>query len=306
MAAGRGWKRFRPTVVSIAGSDSGGGAGIQADVLTLSAHGVWAATVIVAGTAQNTRGVTAVEPFSPRFVARQIDAVFSDLAPMAVKIGMLYDEARVRAVAAGLRRYRARNVVLDPVLAATAGSPLLTRAGLRALRQELLPLCAIVTPNRSEAARLAAMPAAETETDLAAAAGRISELGAPAVLITGGDEPGGRVRDLLWNDGTLRVFDYARIRTRATHGTGCILSSAIAANLALGFDLEPAVERAIRHVRTALRHGVFPGGGAGAPGHRPTSSRTGTHPRSRPSWSSRSAPRRARKRGPGRGSFPSP
>jgi hydroxymethylpyrimidine/phosphomethylpyrimidine kinase len=306
MAAGRGWKRFRPTVVSIAGSDSGGGAGIQADVLTLSAHGVWAATVVVAGTAQNTRGVTAVEPFSPRFVARQIDAVFSDLAPAAVKIGMLFDGARVRAVSAGLRRHRARNVVLDPVLSATAGSRLLTPEGLRALRRDLLPLCAIVTPNRSEAARLAGLPAAQTEADLADAARRISELGAAAVLITGGDEPGGRVRDLLWKDGILRVFDYARIRTRATHGTGCVLSSAIAANLALGFDLEAAVERAIRYVRTALRRGVFPGSGAGAPGHRPTSSRTGTRPRPRPSRSSPSALRRGRKRGPGRGSSPSP
>ena len=306
MAAGRGWKRFRPTVVSIAGSDSGGGAGIQADVRTLSAHGVWAATVVVAGTAQNTRGVRAVEPFSPRFVARQIDAVFPDLVPAAVKVGMLYDGARVRAVAAGLRRHCARNVVLDPVLAATAGSPLLTVSGLRALRKEILPLCAIVTPNRSEAAHLAGMRAAKSEADLAEAARRISELGAAAVLITGGDGHGDRVRDLLWEDGTLRVFDYPRIATRATHGTGCILSSAIAANLALGFELEPAVARAIRYVRTALRRGVFPGGGAGAPGLFPTRSRTGTRPRPRPSRSSRSAPRRARKRGPGRGSSPSP
>jgi hydroxymethylpyrimidine/phosphomethylpyrimidine kinase len=306
MAAGRGWKRFRPTVVSIAGSDSGGGAGIQADVLTLSAHGVWAATVVVAATAQNTRGVTAVEPLSPRIVARQIDAVFSDLVPAAVKIGMLYDEARVRAVGAGLRRHRARNVVVDPVLAATAGPRLLNGAGLRALRMEILPLCAIVTPNRSEAACLAGMPDMETEADLADAARRISDLGAGAVLITGGDETGDRVRDVLWKDGALRVFDYPRIRTRATHGTGCVLSSAIAANLALGYFLEPAVARAIRYVRAALRRGVFPGGGAGAPGLFPTSSRTGTRPRPRPSRSSRSAPRRARKRGPGRGSSPSP
>ena len=157
--------KFRPTAVSIAGSDSGGGAGIQADLRTFAAHGVWGATVVVAGTAQNTQGVVAVEPFSPDFVARQIDAVFSDLAPAAVKIGMLYGAAHVRAVAAGLRRHRARNVVLDPVLASTGGFSLLTEEGLRALRRELLPLTDLVTPNRGEAARLAGM-ASEAEDDL--------------------------------------------------------------------------------------------------------------------------------------------
>ncbi len=298
-------KKLLPTAVSIAGSDSGGGAGIQADLLTLSAHGVWAATVVVAGTAQNSRGVVSVEPFTPRFVARQIDAVFSDFAPAAVKIGMLYDAPHVRAVAAGLRRHRAENVVLDPVLASTGGFSLLTPDGLRALRREILPLCAIVTPNRREAARLAGMRSARTEDDLALAARKIEALGAPAVLVTGGDGAG-RVRDLLWRGETLRVFENPRIATRATHGTGCTLSSAIAANLALGFGLEDSVSRAIRYVRAALRRGIHSGGGAGTPGRLPTSSRTGTRPRPRPSPSSRSAPRRGRRRAPGRGSSPSP
>lgn len=298
-------KKLLPTAVSIAGSDSGGGAGIQADLLTLSAHGVWAATVVVAGTAQNSRGVVSVEPFTPRFVARQIDAVFSDFAPAAVKIGMLYDAPHVRAVAAGLRRHRAENVVLDPVLASTGGFSLLTPDGLRALRREILPLCAIVTPNRREAARLAGMRSARTEDDLALAARKIEALGAPAVLVTGGDGSG-RVRDLLWRGETLRVFENPRIATRATHGTGCTLSSAIAANLALGFGLEDSVSRAIRYVRAALRRGIHSGGGAGTPGRLPTSSRTGTRPRPRPSPSSRSAPRRGRRRAPGRGSSPSP
>jgi hydroxymethylpyrimidine/phosphomethylpyrimidine kinase len=299
-------KKFRPTAVSIAGSDSGGGAGIQADLLTFSAHGVWGATVVVAGTAQNSRGVVSVEPFTPRFVARQIDAVFSDFAPAAVKIGMLYDAPHVRAVAAGLRRHRAENVVLDPVLASTGGFSLLTREGLGAVRRDLLPLCALVTPNRSEAARLAGMPSARTEDDIGLAARRITNLGAQAVLVTGGDAAGGRIRDLLWFGNSFRVFERRRIATRATHGTGCTLSSAIAANLALGFGLEEAVSRGIGYVRAALKRGIYPGGGAGAPGHFPTSSRTGTRPRPRPSRSSRSAPRRGRRRAPDPGSSPSP
>jgi hydroxymethylpyrimidine/phosphomethylpyrimidine kinase len=299
-------KKFRPTVVSIAGSDSGGGAGIQADLLTLAAHGVWGATVVVAGTAQNTRGVESVEAFTPRFVARQIDAVFSDFAPAAVKIGMLYGAAHVRAVAAGLRRHRAKNVVLDPVLASTGGFSLLTEEGLRALRRDLLPLCDLVTPNRGEAERLAGLTTARTEEDLEVAARKIVDLGCRAVLVTGGDDAGGRIRDLLWQGGSLRVFERRRIATRATHGTGCTLSSAIAANLALGFGLEEAVSRAIRYVRAALTRGIHPGAGAGAPGRLPTSSRTGIRPRPRPSPRSRSAPRRGRRRVPGRGSSPSP
>lgn len=287
-------KKFRPTAVSIAGSDSGAGAGIQADLLTFAAHGVSAATVVVAGTAQNSRGVALVEPFTPRFVARQIDAVFSDFAPAAVKIGMLYDAPHVRAVAAGLRRHRAQNVVLDPVLASTGGFPLLTPEGLQALRRDLLPLCAIVTPNRHEAARLAGMRFARTEGELALAARKIQAVGAPAVLVTGGDYGGRRVRDLLFVGETLCVFENSRIATRATHGTGCTLSSAIAANLALGFGLKDAVSRAIRYVREALRRGIYPGGGAGTPGRLPTSSRTGIRPRPRRSPSSRSVPRPGR------------
>lgn len=255
------------TAVSIAGSDSGGGAGIQADLLTFVAHGVWGATVVVAGTAQNTRGVLSIEPFSPRFVARQIDAVFSDFAPAAVKIGMLYDARHVRAVAAGLRRHRAKNVVLDPVLASTGGVPLLSREGLRALRRNLLPLCSLVTPNLTEASKLAGMGVLRTDDDLALASRRIADLGAPAILITGGHASGGWIRDLLWSGKRIRVFERRRISTRATHGTGCTLSSAIAANLALGHGLEIAVSRAIRYLRTALRRGIYPGGGIGVPGH---------------------------------------
>ncbi|MDQ5856786.1 MAG: bifunctional hydroxymethylpyrimidine kinase/phosphomethylpyrimidine kinase, partial [Acidobacteriota bacterium] len=225
------------TAVSIAGSDSGGGAGIQADLSTFAAHGLHAATVVVAGTAQNTRGVVAVEAFSPRFVAAQLDAVFSDLAPAAVKIGMLFGPRHVRAVAAGLRRHGARNVVLDPVLASTGGVPLLSPAGLRALTRDLLPLCDVVTPNLEEAAALAGF-AVETEEDARKAARRIGSLGARAVLVTGGHGRGDRIADVLWTGRRFRVFEGRRIHTAATHGTGCTLSAAIAANLALGYRLE--------------------------------------------------------------------
>lgn len=261
-------RRRRITAVSIAGSDSGGGAGIQADLLTFAAHGVHAATVVVAGTAQNTRGVVSVEPFSPRFVAEQIDAVFTDLAPAAVKIGMLFGDGQVRAVAAGLARHRARNVVLDPVLASTGGVSLLSLAGLRALRKDLLPRCDVATPNLSEAAILAGMTV-ETEQGARRAARKIAGLGPRAVLVKGGHGAGDRIVDVLWTGRRFRVFESLRISTAATHGTGCVLSSAIAANLALGLGVEAAVEAAIRYLRGALRRGYFPGGGAGVPGHFP-------------------------------------
>src|SRR5512141_585424 len=166
----RSAKRIRTiSAVTIAGSDSGGGAGIQADLLTFAAHGVHGATVIVAGTAQNTNGILAVEAFSPRFVARQVDAVFTDLAPAAVKIGMLCDARHVRVVAAGLQRHRARNVVVDPVLRATSGRRLLSPDGVRALEREVLPLCDLVTPNLDEAAALSGLPI-RTDVDLREAA----------------------------------------------------------------------------------------------------------------------------------------
>lgn len=298
--------RTRPiSAVTIAGSDSGGGAGIQADLLTFAAHGVYGATVVVAGTAQNTRRIVAVETFSPRFVRQQLDAVFSDIAPAAVKIGMLGDAGHVRAVAAGLRRHRAKNVVLDPVFRATSGTRLLSPDGIRALRRQLLPLCDVVTPNVEEAATLAGV-AIRNVTDGAEAARRIAGLGARAVLVTGGHGSDDRVRDVLWDGGRIRVFDYPRIDTRALHGTGCVLSAAVAANLALGSGLEEAVSRAIRYVRATLRRGIYPGGGAGVPGRFPTSSRTGSRSPRKPSPRSRSGPRRARPPARGRGSSPSP
>jgi hydroxymethylpyrimidine/phosphomethylpyrimidine kinase len=255
------------SAVTIAGSDSGGGAGIEADLLTFAAHGVHGAVVVVAATAQNTRRVTAIEAFSPRFVARQLDAVFTDLAPAAVKIGMLYDASHVRAVAAGLRRRGARNVVADPVLRATSGRRLLTARGVRAFVREILPLCDLVTPNLDEAAALAGMPI-RTGADRREAARRIAVLGARAVLVKGGHGAGRRIEDLLWDGRRFRAFRHVRLATEALHGTGCVLSSAIAANLARGRPLEEAVARGIAYLVAALRRGVFPGEGAGSPGHR--------------------------------------
>ena len=266
-AAGRRRGRRRIiSVVSIATSDSGGGAGIQADLLTFAAHRVYGATVLAAGTAQNTRGLTAIEPFSTRFLARQIDAVFSDLRPEAVKIGMLYDGPWIRTVAAGLKRHRARNVVLDPVMVAKTGARLLSRTGLAGLRADLLPLCDLVTPNLPEAELLSGIRI-RADTDRRLAAGLIADLGARAVLIKGGHGRGRDVRDLLFDGRFFTEFRAARIRTRATHGTGCTLSSAIAANLALGLPLEDAVVRAIAYLRTGLKAGLFPGRGFGIPDH---------------------------------------
>ena len=306
----RNARALRPVcVLSIAGSDSGGGAGVQADLLTFAAHAVYGATVVVAGTAQNTRGVVSIEPFSPRFVSEQINAVFSDLAPAAVKIGMLWDARHVRAVAAGLRRHGAKNVVLDPVLVSTSGASLLTAAGLRALRRDLLPLSDLVTPNLDETAAIAGK-SGRTDFDLRRAVEKIGGFGARAVLVTGGDAGGDRVRDLLWNGKDFRIYEHRRVTTGATHGSGCTLSSAIAANLARGYGLEAAVSRAIRYVTRTLRRGVFPGNGAGVPGRLPGAliprGRTGSRATSMRSRRSRSARRRGRRRGRGRGSSPSP
>lgn len=265
-AVARRGRRRIVSVVSIATSDSGGGAGIQADLLTFAAHGVYGATVLAAATAQNTRRVSAIEPFSTRFLARQIDAVFSDLRPEAVKIGMLFDGPRIRAVAAGLRRHRARNVVVDPVMVAKTGARLLSRAGLATLRADLLPLTDLVTPNLPEAEALAGIRI-RGDADRRLAAGLIADRGARAVLIKGGHGRGREVRDLLFDGRFFTEFRARRIRTRATHGTGCTLSAAIAANLAMGLPLEDAIAQAIRYLRSGLKAGLFPGGGFGIPDH---------------------------------------
>lgn len=265
-------KKRAVCAVSIATSDSGGGAGIQADLLTFAAHGVHGATVLAAGTAQNTVAVTAIETFSVRFLSAQIDAVFEDLRPRAVKIGMLFDAPRIRAVARGLRRHRASNVVLDPVMVSKSGARLLARQAVASLKKDLLPLCDLATPNLPEAAALTGLPVSSSG-DRRVAAGAIADLGARAVLIKGGHGRGGEVRDLYFDGRFFTEFVAPRIRTRATHGTGCTLSSAIAANLALGRSLEESILRAIQYLRAGLERGIYPGHGFGVPDHFPPRAR---------------------------------
>lgn len=227
--------------VTIAGSDSGGGAGIQADLKTFSALGVYGASVLCALTAQNTRGVQGVFAVPPDFVAAQIDSVFSDLRVDAVKIGMLATPDVIETVAARLAHWRAPNVVLDPVMVAQSGDPLLRADAVDTLRRVLLPRAALVTPNLPEAARLLDRAFAETEAEMRAQGEALVALGARAVLMKGGHGSGPESVDFLFAGGEVHRFAAPRIATKNTHGTGCTLSSAIAAHLARGHDLIAAV-----------------------------------------------------------------
>jgi hydroxymethylpyrimidine/phosphomethylpyrimidine kinase len=240
-----------PVAVTIAGSDSGGGAGIQADLKTFSALGVYGASIVTALTAQNTERVFAVHQVPADFIAAQIDAVFSDLHIGAVKIGMLGNVAAIEAVAAGLGRHGAPNVVLDPVMAATSGARLLRADALEALRK-LISRASVVTPNLPEAAALAGMPPARDENEMVAQARKILEFGAYAVLIKGGHGGGPDSVDLLVETAGFTRFSAPRLRTKNSHGTGCTLASAIAAGLAKGFLLGEAVGEAKTYVSTAI------------------------------------------------------
>ncbi len=257
-----------PRVLTIAGSDSGGGAGIQADLKTFAAHGVYGMSVVTAITAQNTREVTAVEEVSPELVAAQIDAVLSDVGADAVKIGMLSSAAIVRAVAGRLAHFQPRPVVLDPVMVAKSGDPLLADDAVEALKQELLPLATLVTPNLPEAERLTgiALGAAPADEDLLEAAQALAAAG-PAVLIKGGHGEGSEVHDLLLDFGGTERFTHPRIDTPSTHGTGCTLSSAIAARLAAGAGLRSAVGGAIDYLHGAIAAAFPLGSGHGPVNH---------------------------------------
>ncbi|HEX7251778.1 MAG TPA: bifunctional hydroxymethylpyrimidine kinase/phosphomethylpyrimidine kinase [Thermoanaerobaculia bacterium] len=257
-----------PCVVTIAASDSGGGAGVAADLLTFAAHEVFGALVLTAVTAQNTKSVVAIGRVPARMIGKQMDAVFPDLRPAAVKIGMLGDSSQVEAVARGLRRHRARRVVLDPVLISKSGARLLSKRGVQTVKRRLLPLCDLVTPNLPEAEALSGVRI-RSLADRWLAAGVIADLGARAVLIKGGHGQGRTVRDLLFDGSTLTVFSARRIRTSPAHGTGCTLSSAIAANLARGSGLHESVELAIAYLRSALETGFFPGSGFAVLDHSP-------------------------------------
>lgn len=241
-----------PIAVTIAGSDSGGGAGIQADLKTFSALGVYGASVITALTAQNTKGVSGIHDVPPDFIVAQIDAVFSDLKVGAVKIGMLSQTPTIEAVAAGLDRHKAKNVVLDPVMVATSGDRLLKPDAIDALRRLLIPRALLITPNLPEAAALLDTDMAEDEVVMRHQARRLLRHGAKAVLIKGGHGSGPESMDLLVDAKGDERLSVARVATKNTHGTGCTLSSAIAAGLAKGMALTDAVRAAKSYLTGAL------------------------------------------------------
>jgi len=242
-----------PVALTIAGSDSGGGAGIQADLKTFAANGVYGTSVITALTAQNTQGVTAIHDVPLVFIAAQIDAIFSDFDVAAVKIGMLSRAETIRIVASELRRRAAKRIVLDPVMVATSGDRLLADDAVHALRTELMPLAEIVTPNLHEAAALTGKPLAQNEQEMEAQARDIFAFGPRWVLVKGGHGTGDEAVDLLiGGDGAVTRVGAARVETKNTHGTGCTLSSAIAANLAKGMDLSAAVRAAKDYVTGAI------------------------------------------------------
>ena len=253
------------TALTIAGSDSSGGAGIQADIKTMTMHGVYAMSAITAMTAQNTTGVRAIQEATPDFLRQQLDAVFEDIRPDAVKIGMVSSSALIRVIADRLRFYGAGNVVVDPVMVASAGSSLIRQDAVQMLIRELLPISTLVTPNIPEAQVLSGMTV-ETKEDMITAAKQIGDRYRCAVLLKGGHSVND-ANDLLYAKGELIWFEGKRIDNPNTHGTGCTLSSAIAANLALGFDLAESIRRAKEYLSGALSAMLDLGRGSGPLNH---------------------------------------
>ena len=253
------------TALTIAGSDCSGGAGIQADIKTMTMNGVYAMSAITAMTAQNTTGVRAIQESTPEFLKQQLDAVFEDIYPDAVKIGMVSSGELIRVIADRLRCFGARNVVVDPVMVATSGSALMKTDAVQTLMEELLPLAALVTPNSPEAQVLSGLTI-RGKDDMAAAAKQIGDTFHCAVLVKGGHSIHD-ANDLLYANGELRWFAGRRIDNPNTHGTGCTLSSAIAANLAKGCSLAEAVQRAKDYISGALEAMLDLGRGSGPMNH---------------------------------------
>jgi hydroxymethylpyrimidine/phosphomethylpyrimidine kinase len=241
-----------PTALTIAGSDSSGGAGIQADLKTFAALGVYGASVITALTAQNTHGVNGIHVVPAGFVTAQIDAVFGDIKVKAVKIGMAAQLATIDAIAAGLVRWSPKHVVLDPVLVATSGDRLLPADAIESLRTQLIPRASLITPNLPEAAALLDEPIASGEAAIARQGQRLLAMGCPAVLIKGGHAQGSESIDYLVTGDGMLALPAPRIATENTHGTGCSLSSAIAAGLAKGERLESALRNAKAWISAAI------------------------------------------------------
>ena len=253
------------TALSIAGSDCSGGAGIQADLKTMTMNSVYAMSVITALTAQNTTGVRAIQESTPEFLKQQIDAVFEDIYPDAVKIGMVASGELIHVIADRLKFYDARNVVVDPVMVASAGSSLIKQGAVQTLIKELLPLSTLVTPNIPEAQVLSGLNI-ENKEDMIAAAKEIWNRYRCAVLLKGGHSIND-ANDLLYVDGEIRWFEGKRIDNPNTHGTGCTLSSAIASNLAKGFTLVESVQRAKEYISGALAAMLDLGEGSGPMNH---------------------------------------
>lgn len=253
------------TALTIAGSDSSGGAGIQADIKTMICNGVYAMSAVTALTAQNTVGVTGIMEVTPEFLGEQLDNVFTDIRPDAVKIGMVPNGALIRETAGKLREYGAENIVVDPVMAATSGSALISDEAVDALKEFLLPIAAVLTPNIPEAEVLSGMEV-RTKKDMILAAERISKRYCCAVLLKGGHQLND-ANDLLYRNDSYKWFLGKRINNPNTHGTGCTLSSAIASNLAKGYELDESVKRAKEYISGALSAMLDLGKGNGPLNH---------------------------------------
>ncbi|WP_413283927.1 bifunctional hydroxymethylpyrimidine kinase/phosphomethylpyrimidine kinase [Vibrio sp. MA40-2] len=248
-------KNTTPIVLTIAGSDSGGGAGIQADIKAISATGSYACSVITALTAQNTQGVSGIYPIAPEFVAQQLDAVFTDLNIQAVKIGMLSDVNVIKTVVTKLKQYQPKFLIVDPVMVATSGDLLLEKSAISTLKSQLLPLANIITPNLPEAAALTGEAVPTTEQQMNALIDKLRALNTDTVLLKGGHLTNSKnSTDLLISSNTVTAIPATRIATNNTHGTGCTLSSAIASYLAQGNELLHAVTLAKHYITQAILH----------------------------------------------------
>lgn len=253
------------TALTIAGSDTCGGAGIQADIKTMTANGVYAMSAITALTAQNTTGVTGIMEVTPDFLKLELDTVITDIRPDAVKIGMVSASELIRVISETIRHYELKNVVVDPVMVATSGARLISEDAIGTLKECLLPLATVLTPNIPEAEVLSGMEIKSPE-DMVTAAELISNTYGCAVLLKGGHNMND-ANDLLYRDGGFKWFNGKRIDNPNTHGTGCTLSSAIASNLAKGYDLDTAVEKAKNYISGALAAMLDLGKGSGPMNH---------------------------------------
>lgn len=253
------------TALTIAGSDSSGGAGIQADIKTMMAHKVYAMSAITALTAQNTTGVEEIMEVTPDFLEKQLECVFTDIFPDAVKIGMVSDVLLIQVISKVLKKYHAKNIVVDPVMVATSGSSLMQEEAVQTLQEELIPLADLVTPNIPEAEVLTGMKINNID-NMESAARFIGEKYGCSVLVKGGHALND-ANDLLWKEGKLTWFYGKRIDNPNTHGTGCTLSSAIASNLAKGFSIETSVERAKDYLSLVLADMLDLGKGSGPMNH---------------------------------------